>query len=314
MLKQDYQDFTIFISDNASTDNTKETVAGFNDKRIKYYRHEQNVGMQRNWIFCLSNVDTQYIAFLEDDNHFLPNHLCEANTYLNKSNIGFYFCNSRFNDSFYTTAFSTLTERQLEDLDICELLIDINIPASGVVFKTSLVKEINFSATIDLWCMDRFFWRSIILKTGFIFNPSPNIVYVVHDNNITYSLLKNRQAKSKASLQNRFVDAYTILHAIRNNKQTAKRFIQSIKKRSPDSYKHIIACFYGIYNNRDFTQLGKEVVDIFFTVKYPHYTSFLNRFYSSMLFKNTNYANKLISGYSITNIVEQNNIDENPFC
>ena len=51
LLGQDFQDFELIISDNASTDRTAEICRAYvaKDRRIRYYRNESNIGSARNY-------------------------------------------------------------------------------------------------------------------------------------------------------------------------------------------------------------------------------------------------------------------------
>lgn len=58
LISQDYEDFEIVISDNASTDNTGNICQEYaqKDDRIRYSRNERNIGLSRNHnrVFALS--------------------------------------------------------------------------------------------------------------------------------------------------------------------------------------------------------------------------------------------------------------------
>ena len=72
VLSQTFQDFELIVVDDASTDTTAEVVASFNDERIKFIRHGMNKGgsVARNTGILNSTGD--YIAFLDDDDEWLP--------------------------------------------------------------------------------------------------------------------------------------------------------------------------------------------------------------------------------------------------
>ncbi len=75
VLSQTNQNFQIWVCDNASGDETAQIVAEFAkyDPRVRYFCHESNVGMLKNYEFGLSLVDTEFFSFLSDDDVFLPN-------------------------------------------------------------------------------------------------------------------------------------------------------------------------------------------------------------------------------------------------
>lgn len=73
ILNQDYEDFELIISDNASSDDTGyicQQYAG-TDKRIRYYRNETNIGAapNHNRVFELANAKYFKWAAHDDENH-----------------------------------------------------------------------------------------------------------------------------------------------------------------------------------------------------------------------------------------------------
>lgn len=61
LLDQDYKNFELIISDNASTDETQDICKWYvaRDKRIRYYRNENNIGAIQNFnsVFAISQGD-----------------------------------------------------------------------------------------------------------------------------------------------------------------------------------------------------------------------------------------------------------------
>lgn len=69
ILSQDFQDYEVIVSDNASTDRTTEVVQPYLEKnaRIKFFRQETNLGMVGNWNWCLDKAQGEYIKYLFAD-------------------------------------------------------------------------------------------------------------------------------------------------------------------------------------------------------------------------------------------------------
>lgn len=69
LLAQSFADFTIFVSDNASTDRTGEIVKEYQarDSRITYYRQPENIGMTNNFKFVLDAAGAEYFMWAAHD-------------------------------------------------------------------------------------------------------------------------------------------------------------------------------------------------------------------------------------------------------
>jgi glycosyltransferase involved in cell wall biosynthesis len=94
VLNQDFdKGFELIISDDCSTDNTQELVDYFiqthpQGKNIKYYRHEQNLGMSENFYWTLKQCDGKYIAYCEGDDYWTdPDKLKKQIHFLEKQSI-----------------------------------------------------------------------------------------------------------------------------------------------------------------------------------------------------------------------------------
>lgn len=55
-LDQTYPNLEIFISDNCSSDNTGLLVKSFADPRIRYHRHDVNIGGNNNFNYCVEKA------------------------------------------------------------------------------------------------------------------------------------------------------------------------------------------------------------------------------------------------------------------
>ncbi len=87
---QTYTDFRLVVADNASTDNTAEVVAQLADSRVEYVRRPTNVGSQANFNLLLSDITTEFVLLLPDDDLLYPEHLEQAVAALDKHpSVGF---------------------------------------------------------------------------------------------------------------------------------------------------------------------------------------------------------------------------------
>jgi len=66
-LEQSYQNLEIIVADNCSTDETPELVRSIDDARLRYFRHDTNIGAINNFNFCLNQARGKYFLLFHDD-------------------------------------------------------------------------------------------------------------------------------------------------------------------------------------------------------------------------------------------------------
>lgn len=69
-IAQDYDDLEILVSDNASTDNTRDVVASYSDRRIRYINTGRRLSMTASFEFAYSHVKPGYLISIGDDDGF----------------------------------------------------------------------------------------------------------------------------------------------------------------------------------------------------------------------------------------------------
>ena len=75
ILSQTFKDFEIVIVNDASPENVEEIVKQYEDRRIKYYLNECNIGAENvveNWNRCLQYSSGDYVICMGDDDKLLP--------------------------------------------------------------------------------------------------------------------------------------------------------------------------------------------------------------------------------------------------
>lgn len=74
---QTFRDWVLIIADNASTDVTAEIAASHarRDERIRYVRHEQNLGAAGNFVFLARMAETPYFMWAAADDEWDDNYV-----------------------------------------------------------------------------------------------------------------------------------------------------------------------------------------------------------------------------------------------
>jgi glycosyltransferase involved in cell wall biosynthesis len=80
LLGQTYGDFALVISDNASTDGTREIAEAYAraDRRVRYHRQERNIGLYGNWNFLLRSATSKYVKIAAADDCWSPTMVGDA--------------------------------------------------------------------------------------------------------------------------------------------------------------------------------------------------------------------------------------------
>jgi len=90
----------IIVSDNASTDNTRDVVNNYKSyQNFSYYRNQNNLGMDGNFYACYRYASGKFIWIFSDDDFLLPNALGLIVRLLqNNQDLGVCYLNSEWAD------------------------------------------------------------------------------------------------------------------------------------------------------------------------------------------------------------------------
>ena len=90
VLKQTHQDWELIICDDGSKDGTSELMSRYQDTRIKYIHHANNIGKSNNMRSGFEAAKGEYFIKFDDDDRLTPEFLAHTVKILDKdSNIDF---------------------------------------------------------------------------------------------------------------------------------------------------------------------------------------------------------------------------------
>ena len=159
VLKQTFQDFEIIVVDDASTDHTCDVVWSFNDSRIQYIRlsgHSGDAGTRNAGVMKSTG---KFIAFLDDDDEWLPEKLHAQVSILTNSAeeiCGMY--TGRLNVDVKTGEVLNIRPALKRGNLFHEMLSNNRITTSSVLLKRSCLEELGLfdqrmpcGSDQDLW-------------------------------------------------------------------------------------------------------------------------------------------------------------------
>lgn len=191
--KQSYPEYRILVVDNASTDATPVYMASIQDSRITYHRHDQEIGMAANWRFGVTKPDTDYIAFLHDDDRYHPEFLLTALRRFEENPAASYFSCAvqHFGSVDYVQRPYGLPEATpatffapVETLAIW--LGGFPAQCSGSVVRRDALGQVDWGPEGALFTLDYYIFGQAALHGGWIYDPTILSFYRHHDASDTH--------------------------------------------------------------------------------------------------------------------------------
>jgi glycosyltransferase involved in cell wall biosynthesis len=95
-LAQTYKNIELIVVDDGSEDETPQIIASYEDKRLKYIRHNKNEGLPRALNTGFSNAKGEYLTWTSDDNYYVATAIQRMLFFLREKNCSFVFCDYFF--------------------------------------------------------------------------------------------------------------------------------------------------------------------------------------------------------------------------
>lgn len=200
ILAQTCADFEFLILNDASTDdNVEKVIKSYDDKRIRYWRNDKNLGisLSRNKLIGLSRGE--YLAVFDHDDVSLPERLEKQAAFLDAHpEVGVVGCWYRI-----LGAEDKVSRFPAEDAEIKEIMVNsccICHPASMI--RRSVLVEHNIGYENDYTpAEDYALWCRLLSKTRFANLPEVLFAYRNHESNTSH-LQKEKMADAAVRIQN----------------------------------------------------------------------------------------------------------------
>jgi len=192
VLDQTFTDFEIIIVDDASTDETPEVINSFQDRRIVSIRHDVNKGESASRNAGVKMAKGEFIAFLDDDDQWLPQKLELQVGMLQKGNgklggvyTGFY----KWDIEREQIIGKRVPEKRGDIADDMFVQNWVGTPSTVVVKKKCLKDVGEFDETL-VFGPDYDMWIRIAQKYEFDYIAAPLVKYGIHSQQMTTNYRK----------------------------------------------------------------------------------------------------------------------------
>lgn len=125
-----YEDvIELLVSDNCSSDNTKQVVERFQNEGtpIIYNRNSVNRGMDGNFVYCFENASAKYVWILGDDDYLLEGTLYRILEVLKNGEYGLIHLSNAANDGSVEQEVYVDTAKFVGDISFMITFISANI-------------------------------------------------------------------------------------------------------------------------------------------------------------------------------------------
>jgi glycosyltransferase involved in cell wall biosynthesis len=195
-LSQTYEHFEVLVSNNASSDDTREMLNGFSDERLRVIEQETNIGLLPNWNACVTAAKGDYIVVVSDDDRIAPWMLTRCISLMKEQpEIPIVVTLSNLHSGSLGKTFPALESKSLVTgiQDGTEVLTqyltdEISITMCSVMLRTELLRERGGFPLYLPHTADVAAWAPLLLlgKVGFVNEACATFTY--HGNSETARL------------------------------------------------------------------------------------------------------------------------------
>ena len=238
ILNQTYKEFRLLISDDGSTDGTRDILNEYKakDDRIEIFMQEENLGVVKNFEFLLKKVEAKYYMFSDQDDIWKDEKIEKS---LNKIEEGFDLVYSDLEvvDENLNVTYESYWKlkgiyKKIKKYNNFESLYLNNfITGCTVISKKELIDSFMPLPNISKFVLHDYWISLIISQNGKIaYIEEPLIKYRQHKNNKVGSKKKSDELKSIDEIRSLFIQV---------KKEHFKVFIENEDKFKSEKIKEL---------------------------------------------------------------------------
>jgi len=207
ILSQTYSDIEVLIMDDCSPDNTEEVARSFQDRRVRYVRNDQNLGVLRNENEGVRLSRGKYVWIISADDYLRKPYIVQRYVELmeNHPRVGYVICSGvGVRDGRETGVLPHSKYRNRDAIVpghvfLKKLLYTNVVLAPSAMARRECYEKISMyplNATfrgkkIDMvWASDWYVWCAFALSFDVAYFAEPMVCYREHDLSITSMITK----------------------------------------------------------------------------------------------------------------------------
>lgn len=187
VLTQTFRDFEIIIVDDASSDDVHECLKQFDDPRLKHIRHKVNRGEAGARNTGIENSTGEYIAFLDDDDTWLPEKIEQQLSVLENLPAKVAGIYSGYVAIEFSSKKTLYTKVPAMRGDICNDLLVRNLigTPSTVMIRRACIQQAGLFDENLCYGVDHDFYLRIAKHYHFEYIKKPLVKYTIHEKRLT---------------------------------------------------------------------------------------------------------------------------------
>tara|TARA_B110000977_G_C11088546_1_gene495766 strand:+ start:3399 stop:4313 length:915 start_codon:yes stop_codon:yes gene_type:complete len=189
IVEQDYSGWKLIISDDGSSDNTKDLIERYISRNphldINLINGPQK-GFSHNFLNMLQNVNTEYTCFCDQDDVWLPTKLSASINKIKSLEVPALFCarTTLINNNGETIGYSPLFKLMPS---FCNALVQNIAGGNTMLFNLSARELLQSAYNPKLQLVSHDWWAYQILSgsSGVVYyDETPNVLYRQHKRNL----------------------------------------------------------------------------------------------------------------------------------
>lgn len=246
ILNQTYKEINLIISDDCSTDNTREILKEYErqDKRVKLFFQENNLGYVKNFEFLLGKVENDIYMLSDQDDVWLPEKVEKSYNCLKENDADLAFGDlevvsenlNTINPSFCD--YMKLSRKIKKCSNSYEMNYLYNCVTGCTVIAKSKWNEKILPIPADSKYLAHDHWIALMIgiKGKVVFMPEKLIKYRQHGNNQIGTEKISHKFSKLEQVRKLFIDVKLGVFGsyVKNN----ERFPQELQKRNQKAYDY----------------------------------------------------------------------------